>query len=235
MCALSRRLEIVQEKITRAAERAGRATGDIRLVAVCKTFPPELVLEAVRAGLTRFGENRIQEAAKKIPQVAARADGPLEWHLVGRLQRNKARRALELFDVIESLDRLELATALERAAADAGRRLPVLVQVNIDAETQKGGVAPAELPGFLESLAALPHLEPRGLMVLPRACSDPEEVRPSFARVRRLREELNRGRPSEARLVELSMGMSADFEVAIEEGATLVRVGSAIFGGRSST
>ncbi|MFQ5514280.1 MAG: YggS family pyridoxal phosphate-dependent enzyme [Myxococcota bacterium] len=232
MSELSARLADVRAHIESAAQRAGREVSEIRLVAVSKTFPAEAVLEAVTAGLDRFGENRVQEAAHKRPQVSAKTPRPLRWHLVGSLQRNKVRRALELFEVIESVDRLELAHELERGAARLGVRPAVLIQVNIDREPQKAGFLPEELAGAVERIAALDHLNLCGLMTLPRACKDPERVRPSFTRLRELLEHINRGRTEGRRLRELSMGMSADFEVAIEEGATTVRIGSAIFGER---
>ena len=233
MSQLIRRIEEVRERVARAAHAAGRAPEAVRLLPISKTFPAEAVLEAARAGLDAFGENRVQEAARKIPQVRAADGAELEWHLVGPLQRNKARKAVELFHVIQSVDRIELALALERAAAALGKCQRILLNVNIDEEPQKSGVLPADLTELLARIDALPHLEPLGLMSIPRRCTHAEEVRPCFARLRGLQEELNRGR-SRARLSELSMGMSADFEVAIEEGATCVRIGTAIFGARRS-
>ena len=232
MSELSRRIEEVRTRIAQAARVAGRDPGEVRLVAVSKTFSASDILEAVRAGLCCFGENRFQEAAKKIPEVHEAGATGLEWHFVGQLQRNKARKAAQLFDVIQSVDRPELAADLERAAKMAGRQQRILINVNIDEEPQKGGVSPAGVADLLARIDALPHLQPLGLMTIPRACEDPEEVRPSFAQLRRLLEELNRGRSGEHRLAELSMGMSADYEIAIQEGATWVRIGTAIFGER---
>lgn len=223
---IAERLRAVRERIDAAARRAGRDPAQVQLLAVSKTFPARAVLEAADAGQRCFAENRVQEAEAKIPEVGR----DLEWHLVGALQRNKARRAVELFDVIHSVDRPQLAHALQRAADAAGRRPRVLLQVNLDAEDQKSGAAPEALGALLDAVRACPALVPSGLMTIPRACDDPEEVRPSFARLAELAREL---RATEPRLVELSMGMSADFEVAVEEGATLVRVGTAIFGTRS--
>lgn len=222
---IAQRLAAIRERIARAARRAGREPDDVALLAVSKTFPASAVREAAAAGQRRFAENRVQEAAAKIPEL----DAGLEWHLVGPLQRNKARRAVELFDVIHSLDRPELALALQRAARESGRTPRVLLQVNVDREPQKAGVEPDAAAELLATLRQCPELRPVGLMAIPRACSDPEEVRPSFARLRTLRDSL---RVDEPRLVELSMGMSADFEVAIEEGSTCVRIGTAIFGAR---
>jgi pyridoxal phosphate enzyme (YggS family) len=227
------RLGEVRERIARAARRAGRDPGAVRLVAVSKTFPAARVIEAIAAGIDCFGENRIQEASHKIPELRAACDAPVEWHFVGALQRNKARRAVELFDVIESIDRTSLAHDVAKAARALGRRPRVLLQVNVDAEPQKSGVSPADLPGLLESVAALSELEPVGLMAIPRPERDPERLRPAFVRLRELLEAVNAGREPARRLGELSMGMTADFEVAVEEGATWVRLGTAIFGERT--
>lgn len=228
---IAERLATLHARIDAAALDAGRAPADVTLLAVSKTFDADHILEAAGAGLRAFGENRVQEAADKIPDVNARAPAPLEWHLVGSLQRNKARRAVELFDVIHSVDRLALATALDRAAGELQRRPRVLVQVNVDAEPQKGGIPPADAPALVAEVARLPHLELIGLMVIPQVQPDAEAQRPAFARLHSLLEELKLDHPG---LVELSMGMSADFEIAIQEGATIVRIGTAIFGQRST-
>lgn len=227
MSGIAERLRVVRERIEGAARGAGRPPGDVRLLAVSKTFSVASVLEAAAAGQRSFGENRVQEAEGKIPALASEK---LDWHLVGHLQRNKARRAVELFDWIHSVDRPELAAALERHARALERRPSVLVQVNIDEEEQKGGVRPSDLAGLVAQVDTLPHLALVGLMAIPRACEDPEEVRLSFSRLRCLLQELNERR--EKPLTELSMGMSADFEVAIAEGATWVRIGTAVFGER---
>ncbi len=232
MSSVAARLAAVQARVSAAELAAGRKPGSARIVSVAKTFPAELVLQAVHAGARVFGENRVQEAADKIPEVARATDQTLEWHLVGSLQRNKAARAVELFDVIHSVDRPELAEALERAAERAGRRPRVLLQVNLDDEPQKAGVDPSRAAELAQSVAALPHLELAGLMAIPRPRPDPAGQRPAFARLRSLLQELKLAPAGRA---ELSMGMSADFEVAIAEGATWVRVGTAIFGERSRT
>ena len=224
---VARRLADVRARIAAAAKRAGRDPDEIALVGVSKRHPPEAVAAAARAGLTRFGENFVQEARGKIPKVQGL---PLSWHFVGRLQRNKARLAAEIFAWVESLDRAPLADALDRGAAEHGRELTVLLQVNLSGEPQKGGAPPEELPALLEHCRGLAHLRVRGLMTVPALGEDPEAVRPTFARLRELRD-CQEDRQS---LPELSMGMSADFEVAIEEGATLVRVGTAIFGPRET-
>ncbi len=233
MSGLAARAEALRKRIETAAREARRDPADVRLLAISKTFPVERVLEATAAGLRSFGENRVQEAETKIPEVRAAADVRLDWHLVGPLQRNKARRAVELFDWIHSVDRPALASVLERHAEALQRRPRVFIQVNVDEEEQKSGVAPTELAPLAEHVDAMAHLELVGLMAIPRACKDPEQVRPSFARLRELLQQLNEGRAEEARLTELSIGMSADFEAAILEGATWVRIGSAIFGERT--
>lgn len=230
---LAGRLALVQQRIAAAAHRAGRRSEDVALIAVSKTVEPTRIAALAALGVRRFGENRVQEAQRKIPELRTRCSEPLEWHCIGGLQRNKAARAAGLFDCIESVDRVELARELEGAAGQHPTPLRVLAQVNIDREPQKGGVDPSALPELVGAIDACPHLALEGLMAIPRACNDPEEVRPSFARMRELLDQINRTRAPAARLHALSMGMSADFEVAIEEGATWVRVGTAIFGERS--
>jgi pyridoxal phosphate enzyme (YggS family) len=228
---VAERLAAVRERIAEASRRAGRQPGEVTLVGASKRVPRERVLAAVEAGLSHLGENYVQEAAEKVDWVAERASQAPRWHLIGRLQRNKARAALELFDTVESVDRASLARELARRARAAGRLLPVLIQVNLSEEPQKAGVAAAELPALLELCAGLEGLRVEGLMAIPAPEPDPERSRPAFARLRELRERLRPG-PGGAHLRELSMGMSADFEVAVEEGATRVRVGTALFGPR---
>jgi len=226
----------VRERVARAAARAGRRPEEVTLVGVAKRQPAAAVAEAVCAGLEAVGENYAQEAAAKLPEVAARlaalGRAAPRWHFVGRLQRNKARRVAELFDVVETVDSPELGAELDRRAAAAGRRLAVLFQVDLSGEPSKGGIAPEALSALIEASAGWAALEPQGLMALPAAAHDPEASRPAFARLREL---LLRAPapPRGPRLRELSMGMSADFEVAIEEGATIVRVGTALFGERA--
>jgi hypothetical protein len=235
---LAQRLARVRDRIGDAARRAGRSEGEITLVGVAKRQPAELVAGALRAGLACVAESYLQEARAKIPRVRAllEASGAPKprWHFVGRLQRNKAREAVQLFDVVQSVDREELALELERRAAECERPLDVLLQVNVSHEPQKGGVAPEALPKLLAASARWSHLRVVGLMAIPSAESDPEASRPAFARLRELRDHL-RGSPGGDGLRELSMGMSADFEVAIEEGATWVRVGTALFGAREAS
>jgi pyridoxal phosphate enzyme (YggS family) len=229
----AQRLEAVRKRIEAAARDAGRDPETIRIIAVSKTFPPERVLEAVECGLRVFGENRVQEAVAKIPAVFEASPAALEWHLVGGLQRNKAARAVQLFEVIESIARPELADAVARAARAQGTRVRVLLQVNVDREPQKGGVLPEALAGLLERVDGLSELEPLGLMTIPRFNEDPEAARPTFASLRELRDRLNEDRAPERYLRILSMGMSHDFDVAVREGADWVRIGTAIFGERS--
>jgi pyridoxal phosphate enzyme (YggS family) len=211
----------VQEAVARACARAGRSPDHVLLIAVSKTMEVERVRLAIAAGVAALGENRVQEAKEKIEALGR----PVPWHLIGSLQTNKARDAARLFDWIHSVDRLDLAQELSRRAHGAERPLDVLLQVNLGDEPQKGGVAPAELKRLHEMVAGLPNLRVRGLMAIPPATEQPEQARPYFRRLRELRDELA--------LEHCSMGMSADFEVAIEEGATMVRVGTAIFGARA--
>jgi len=229
---LGERLTTIRARIAEAAVRAGRAPESVRLLAVSKTFPTADIEAAIAGGQRAFGESRVQEAEPKILHVHAHAP-EVEWHMIGPLQRNKARRAAELFDVIQSLDRLSLAESLSRAASTLKKRLRVLVQVNIDAEEQKSGALPEATAELLQAVAALPALDIVGLMAIPKRQSDPAASRASFARLRTLAESLRRELPQLGPLAELSMGMSDDFEIAIEEGATWVRVGSALFGPRA--
>lgn len=208
----------VQEAVARACARAGRSPDHVLLIAVSKTMDVERVRLAIAAGVAALGENRVQEAKEKIEALGR----PVPWHLIGSLQTNKARDAARLFDWIHSVDRLDLAQELSRRA---DRALNILLQVNLGDEPQKGGVTAAELKRLHEVVAALPNLKVRGLMAIPPATEQPEQARPFFRQLRDLREQLG--------LEHCSMGMSADFEVAIEEGATMVRVGTAIFGPRA--
>ncbi len=224
------RVAAVRERIARAAERAARPAGEVTLVAVSKTHPVPAVREAFAAGVRDFGENRVQEAEGKVEATADLGAAGLRWHLVGHLQSNKARRAAALFDVVESVDSVDLGRRLAREAASAGRTLRVLVQVDLAGEETKFGLEEAQLFPALEALRDAPGLRVDGLMVLPPYLDDPDTVRPFFRRLRAL---ADRAR-SEGLLAgsELSMGMSHDFEAAVEEGATIVRVGTAIFGER---
>ncbi len=217
------RLGRIGERIRAAARRSGRQAQDVTLVAVTKGFPASVVEEALAVGIRHVGENRVQEAATKIPPLRDRAT----WHLVGHLQRNKAKRALELFDVIESLDSLRLAGELQKRAEQAGASVRVLVEVNTSGEATKYGVTPGALYELLNALAELDRLKVEGLMTVGPVVSEPDAARPAFRRLRELAEGYSGGV-----LEHLSMGMSDDFEVAVEEGATIVRIGTALFGPR---
>ena len=215
-------LERVQAAVDAACRRAGRSPADVLLVAVSKTMDADRVRQAIEAGVAALGENRVQEARDKIERLGH----PVPWHLIGHLQTNKARDAVRLFDCIESLDRIELAREVDRRARALGKTLDALIEVNLGDEPQKGGARPDEVKPLLDAVAELSGIRVRGLMAIPPAAPDPEQSRPYFRRLRELRETTG--------LAHLSMGMSADFEVAIEEGATIVRVGTAIFGPRAT-
>jgi hypothetical protein len=266
--SISENLAAVNERIARAAARAGTNPDGVTLVAVSKTFSAEHIREAFEAGVCHFGENRVQEWEGKAFQVA---DLDATWHLIGHLQSNKARRAVSLFHAIDSVDSLSLAQKLDRAMAEcsgglqagtdsavrggglqagispAASRLPVLIEVRLSPELTKSGVHPDELPALVDVILALPHLDLRGLMTIPPLLNNPEDVRPYFRRLRELRDSLRVHLvsigafhpPPDTRhltplLPVLSMGMSHDFEVAIEEGATQVRLGTAVFGAREA-
>jgi PLP dependent protein len=217
----------VRERMAAAARAAGRDPQEVRLVAVSKLHPAAEVNAALAAGQVIFGENYVREAQDKIAAVGPGA----QWHFIGHLQGNKARLAAELFHMVQTVHSLKLARALDRHCQDLGRRLAVLVQVNLGGEAQKSGCPPAEAPALALAVAALPGLELKGLMTMPPFFDDPEQARPIFAGLRRLARTLAPDLPPGS-MDELSMGMSGDFAAAIAEGATLVRVGTAIFGGR---
>ena len=221
-------LVLVKEKIAAAAVKSGRRPEDICLVAVTKTIPLVQIEAAAAAGIKHIGESRIQEAKAKADDNFSE----LTWHLIGHLQRNKAKLALEIFDLIHSLDSLRLAHALQRRAEELDRTVDCLLQVNVAGEQSKYGILPDQLPSLLRELSSLSRLKVRGLMTIAPYAKDPEQVRPVFRSLRQLACDMRRSRLPRISLDELSMGMSADFEVAIEEGATLVRVGTAIFGHR---
>jgi PLP dependent protein len=230
---LKARLEVINHRIAAACERAGRQTSEVTLVAVSKTVPVARIREAIEAGVSTLGESRIQEAAAKIPELQQlSAERKVQWHLIGHLQSNKARRAVELFDAVHSVDDLKLAERLDRIAGESGKRLPVFIEVNIGGEESKSGVAPGAVLPLCEQIGKLPNLELKGLMAVPPLSDNPEDARPFFRQLRRLRDEARQAGAAGARFNDLSMGMSDDFEIAIEEGATLVRIGSALFGAR---
>jgi len=227
--SIADRLTEVRSRIDAAARSAGRNPSSIRLVAVSKTFPLDLVREAYAAGQRDFGENRVQEALEKIQ---ASADLDIRWHLIGHLQTNKARRAASAFATIQSIDSVDLLRKLDAAAVEAEAGPELLIQVDLAGEATKFGVPPAEVPRLFETAAALRAARVVGVMTLPPYPKQPEDSRPWFTRLRELRGEWLASGVPDAMLRELSMGMSGDFEVAIQEGATLVRVGTAIFGRR---
>jgi hypothetical protein len=219
----------VRERIARAAGRAGRRAEEITLVGVSKGFSADGIRQAFAAGVRHFGESRAQEWESKAPHVE---DLAATWHLVGHLQRNKVTRAVRLFHTVDSLDSLPLAEKLNQAAGE-GRRMPVLLEVRLDeSSAAKFGCQPEDLPRLAEGVLLLPHLELRGLMTVPPVAANAEETRPVFRHLRELRDDLTHR--TGLQLSELSMGMSNDFEVAIEEGATQVRIGTALFGARSA-
>jgi hypothetical protein len=226
--AMKERVREVKSRIEAAARRAGRDPAAVTLIGASKTVDPELVRAALAAGVEIFGENRVQEAERKI---SAAPGG--RWHLIGHLQRNKARRAVELFEMIQSLDSVRLAEVLDRIGQERGRPVDALVEVNLGGEATKSGFDPAELSFALDELAGRPGLRILGLMTIPPFFDDPTLSRPFFRRLRELAHEYSRRGLPGASFGHLSMGMSGDYEVAVEEGATFVRIGTALFGGRS--
>lgn len=227
---LAVRLADVRARLAAASQISGRRPDEVRLIAISKTHPASVIQQVCQLGATDFGENRVQEAEGKIAEIGREN---VRWHLVGHLQANKARRAVNLFDVIHSLDSLDLAQRLDRLCAEEGRdALPVLIQVDLGHEETKSGIDESGLTHLVESLGPLTRLRLIGLMTLPPFFDDPEQSRPFFRRLRELRDELNQRGAFGDRTGELSMGMTHDFEVAIEEGATMVRIGTAIFGER---
>ncbi|MFQ6057620.1 MAG: YggS family pyridoxal phosphate-dependent enzyme [Anaerolineae bacterium] len=251
-------LQEVRRRIAQAAARVGRDPNGITLVAVTKRVSAERIVAAYQLGIRHFGENRVQEAQAKIPTVnrwleatpppgptsdfglrTARLSGSAEtsdltWHMVGHLQRNKVKRALELFDIIHSVDSVRLAREISRRCQRAERTMPILLEVNVSGEGTKYGFAPGEIKAAVEDMVTLPGLTIQGLMTMAPIVEDPEEARPYFRRLRQLRDELRGGFP-QVEWRHLSMGMTDDFEVAVEEGATMVRIGRAIFGQESTS
>jgi pyridoxal phosphate enzyme (YggS family) len=226
---LADNLNRVQQRIAAACERVGRDAASVKLLAVTKTQPPEVVRQAADLGLTLFGENKVQEAKAKIPLCPSK----LRWHMIGHLQTNKCRDAVELFEMVQGVDSLHVAEELNKRAEQAAKTVPILLEVNIVGEGSKFGYKPEQLIAELQALNAMTRLEIHGLMTIPPWSPLPERVRPVFRRLRQLKTECEQalGAP----LPELSMGMTGDFETAIEEGATMVRIGTALFGERRST
>ena len=224
----------IKHRIARAASRVNRSPANIKLVAVSKRIPPERILAAIDIGHSVFGENYVQEAVEKIPYIQNLASRKVVFHFIGNLQSNKAKKSAELFDVIETVDNIKLGLALEKHCAASNKTLEAYVQVNIGAEKQKSGVRPEDCEKLLHGLIQCQFLRITGLMTMPPYCPDPENTRPFFKHLRQLSEALTaKGLLGQHGPVELSMGMSGDFEVAIEEGATVVRIGTALFGART--
>ena len=221
----------VHQRIEEACRRAGRRAEEVTLIAVSKTVPPQYIREAYDAGMRQFGENRVQEAAAKRPALS---DLTVTWHFIGHLQSNKARAARELFHFIHSIDSLRLAEKLNQAAVCNGERLPVLIEVNLGNEITKSGVNETEVLSLARAISRLETLELRGLMLIPPYSDNAQEARPFFRRLVGLAKQIESAGLENVSMRELSMGMSHDFEVAVQEGATIVRVGTAIFGARPS-
>ncbi|MEM5789010.1 MAG: YggS family pyridoxal phosphate-dependent enzyme [Syntrophobacteraceae bacterium] len=229
MHSVAENLAVIDKRIRAACERAGRNPDAVRLVGVTKTVPVERIREGVQAGISIVGENYIQEARRKREALSAL---PISWHFIGHLQSNKAKVAVEYCDWIQTLDRESLAQELDRQASRVGRRITALVQINIGLEQTKSGIPPEELFTFYKKVSDLEWIEIRGLMALPPFFDQPERARPYFRQMRLLMDRLREEARVPERLTELSMGMSGDFEAAIEEGATMVRIGTALFGSR---
>jgi pyridoxal phosphate enzyme (YggS family) len=231
--SISQNISEVRDRIASAARRAGRRPEEIALMAVSKTHPPERIREAHAAGLRLFGENRVQEFAGKASALADLQGA--EWHMIGHLQTNKASKATELFNAVDSVDSVKLAEKLDGAARSLSRKLAVLIEINVGGESAKSGVAPdsRELEDLLLAAPRFEALEFRGLMTVPPFTDDPDEARPYFGKLRDLRDKISKRKLPSVSMDALSMGMSHDFEVAIEEGSTCIRVGTAIFGERS--
>jgi hypothetical protein len=219
----------IKERLHIACSRTSRDPEQVRLVGVTKTVAIDRIRQAVASGVSVLGENYVQEARRKIDNLA---DLKPEWHFIGRLQSNKAKTAVELFDWIQTVDRESLALALNREAVKKEKFMPVLIQVNVGGEETKSGAAPGDVLPLYRSLSKMEALQVRGLMTLPPYCDNPQDVRPYLQKLKRLLEQLRQTAEQPEQLTELSMGMSHDFEVAIEEGATLIRIGTALFGSR---
>ena len=229
MGSIADNLSRVRESIAEAAVRSGRTPDSVKLVGVTKTVDLERIKEAVSSGLRILGENYVQEARDKIKEV----EGEVSWHFIGRLQTNKAKYAVKLFDMIQTVDSFKLAAELNRRAQPLGRIIPITIQVNLASEVSKGGVEPSECISLIKQISNLVNLQIQGLMTMPPFFYQPERSRPYFAQLRELSQKIGEAQLPGVEMNELSMGMSGDFETAIEEGATLVRLGTAIFGERS--
>jgi pyridoxal phosphate enzyme (YggS family) len=224
------RIAALRARICRAAEACGRRAEEIRLLAVGKTFPAAVIRQAIEAGVADIGENYIQEALGKFEELGAPA---VRWHFIGHLQTNKAKAAVKMFDLIHSVDSARLGAEIDRCARRLNKVQPILVQVNVGGEASKSGTSVAEACALVRELAAFENIAIKGFMTIPPYFNAPEQARPFFAALRRLRDRVRREIGAEAGLEELSMGMTGDFEAAIAEGATIVRIGTAIFGDRA--
>ena len=225
---ISANISLIRQRIEAACARSGRDPQSVRLMAVSKTVAPERIREALEAGITLLGENYVQEAREKIPAIGHAA----EWHMIGHLQTNKVKYVVNLFDWIHSVDRLELARELDKRAGQNNRRLNILIEVNVSGEESKNGMEPDAALELVRQVSLLPNISVRGLMTMPPYSDNPENSRPYFQALRKLRDEISAAAIPNIRMDELSMGMTDDFEVAIEEGTTIIRVGRAIFGKR---
>jgi len=230
MGAIATRLAEVQRRIGEAARRVGREPGGIQLVAVSKTKPVDQLREALAAGVTALGENYVQELVGKRAEIG----DAVQWHFIGHLQTNKVKYVAPFCSLIHGVDSVKLATEISRRAVQHERRQPVLIEVNLSGESSKFGVGQEEVPHLAKAVLGLPNVELRGLMVMPPYPEDPEDSRPYFVKLRALQERLRAGGVPSENCAELSMGMTADYEIAVEEGATIVRVGTAIFGSRET-
>ena len=230
--SIAQNIEDIRRRIAAAAERSGRPASSIRLIAVSKTFSPDHVRAALAAGQVDFGENKVQEGLGKAAEIAADGSPQPRWHLIGHLQSNKAKKAAAVFSAIHSVDSVDLVRRIDAAAADAGTTPDLLVQADLAGESTKFGANPSEIPAIIQSAIDCRAAKLRGLMLVPPWSDNPEDVRPWFRQLRELRDRLVAGGTPASSLAELSMGMSHDFEAAIEEGSTMVRVGTAIFGKR---
>lgn len=225
---ISFNVSLIRQRMEVACSRCGRDPRSVRLMAVSKTVAPERIRQALDAGVTLLGENYVQEAREKIPAIGHVA----EWHMIGHLQTNKVKYVVNLFDWIHSVDRLELARELDKRAGQNNRRLNVLIEVNVSGEESKSGIEATRALELVQQVSLLPNINPRGLMTMPPYSDHPENSRPYFQALRKLRDDISAADIPGIRMDELSMGMTDDFEVAIEEGATIIRVGRAIFGNR---
>lgn len=227
--AIASNIAKIKQRIAAASARSHRPPDAVKLLVVTKTIPPMLIEEAISAGITALGENYVQEAKEKITALGSK----IEWHMIGHLQTNKAKYVVKLFDYIHSVDRLDLAMEIDKRAGVAGRKINILIEVNVSGEKTKNGLEAAKAIDLLQAISGLDNIAVKGLMTMAPYSSDPENSRPCFSALRNLQQKIIKERIAGIRMDELSMGMTDDFEIAIEEGATIVRIGRAIFGERN--